>query len=302
MVEKTQSATHPKYRILAIIILIFTTVLWGSTFIITKNIIKELPPFFYLGIRFFLALLIFLPFLYRVKKFNKKVLLAGILAGSIYYFSIAIQTIGLETTTAGKGGFITGLNTVIVPFIAWLIFKKPIHKRIWIAVVLSIIGLALLLLEGESGIIVGDIFILFCAFGFAFYIIYVDRDVNKVDLYLYLIIQLFIITVLSFITSIVFGERYDLASMNSSFWIIFIYMGMVASGLTFLFQNWGQKIVGPAQTALIFTLEPVFAVLFASLLLGHEALSFQGIIGCGIIFIAILFTVTKVEEKPEFVK
>ncbi len=294
-----QTPPERKIRLFAIFILIFTTVLWGSTFIITKNIIEDVPKFYYLGIRFFLALIPFLPFLYRFRNFNKKVLFAGVLVGTIYYFSIAIQTVGLETTTAGKGGFITGLNTVIVPFIAWFMFKKPIGKRIWIAVALSITGMAFLLLEGESGIIIGDILVFFCAFGFAFYIIYVDRDVKVVDIYLYLIIQLTVITLLSFITSIMMNESFDLFSADLSFWVVLIYMGMIASGLTFLFQNWGQKQIGPAQTAIIFTLEPVFAVLFASVFIGTEIMNIQGIIGGILIFIAIFITVIKNDKSKE---
>jgi drug/metabolite transporter (DMT)-like permease len=296
MVDKTQSTITSKNRIFALIILVLTTILWGSTFILTKNIIQDIPTFYYLGIRFLLALIPFLPFLYRYKKLNKKVLLAGLLAGVIYYVSIAVQTVGLESTTAGKGGFITGLNTVIVPFLALLIFKKPINKRIWIAVGLSITGLALLLLEGESGLIIGDIFVLFCAFGFAFYIIYVDRDVKQVDIYLYLIIQIAVVALLSFITSIVLNESYDIFSADLPFWIVLIYMGVIASGLTFLFQNWGQKQVSPSQTAIIFTLEPVFAVLFASVFIGDEIMTIQGLIGGILILIAIIITVLKNEE------
>ena len=293
MVEKN------KNRPVALVILVLTTILWGSTFIITKNIIQDVPKFYYLGIRFLLAIVPFLPFIYRYKNFNKKVITAGLLAGVIYYISIAVQTIGLETTTAGKGGFITGLNTVIVPFLALLMFKKPINKRIWIAVVLSVIGLAFLMLEGESGIIIGDIFVLICAIGFAFYIIYVDRDIKQVDIYLYLIVQLMVITLLSFITSVLFNESYDIFSADISFWIVMIYMGMIASGLTFLFQNWGQKQVGPSQTAIIFTLEPVFAVLFASVFLGSEVITIQGVIGSILIFVAIIISVIKPEEPKK---
>ena len=76
-------------------------------------------------------------------------------------------------------------------------------------------------------------------------------------------------------------------------------MGMIASGLTFLFQNWGQKQVDPSQTAIIFTLEPVFAVLFASVFLGTELITLQGLIGMSLILIAIILTVVKNNEIKE---
>jgi len=295
MEEKFDSPTNSSTKSIAIFLLIFTTVLWGSSFIITKNIIKDFPVFLYLGIRFLFALLIFTPFLMKIRKMNRKVIWVGFLAGIIYFLSIAVQTIGLQTTTAGKGGFITGLNTVFVPFMAFLLFKKPLKARIWIAVGLSVLGMAFLFLESESGITIGDIFVLFCAFGFALYIVLVDRDVKYVDIYLYLIVQLIVITFLCFVVSLFLHESSNLTSVDISFWYILIYMGCIASGITFLTQNWGQKQVGPAQTAIIFTLEPVFAVLFG-VWIGNEYLSWQALIGFGLIFVAIFITVFKNEE------
>ena len=81
-----------------------------------------------------------------------------------------------------------------------------------------------------------------------------------------------------------------------NFWFIMVYMGLIVTTLTFLFQNWGQRHQGPSQTAIIFTLEPVFAVIFASFIIGNEILSLYTWIGCGLIFIAILITVLKNED------
>ncbi len=76
-------------------------------------------------------------------------------------------------------------------------------------------------------------------------------------------------------------------------------MGCIAAGLTFFFQNWGQKQIGPTQTAIIFTLEPVFALLFASFIIGNESISYQFLIGCGLIFVAIFIAVLSNEVIPE---
>ncbi len=286
-------------KTLAIVILIGTCVVWGTSFITTKIIVKDMPVFLFLGIRFSLALLLFVPFIPRLRHLNKRVVFLGILAGFVYWVSIAVQTIGLQTTTAGKGGFITGLSTIIVPFIAWLGLRKPIEKKVWCAVGLSIVGMALLLLEGTYGLVIGDFYVLICAFGFALYIILVDRDVKKVDIYLYLIVQLFIIALLSLLTSAFLKESVDGLSTNLSFWLIMIYMGVIVGGGTFLTQNWGQKHVDPAHVAVIFTLEPVFAMLFG-IWIGNESMNWQGWLGCALIFSAIFITSIKFKkaEKP----
>jgi drug/metabolite transporter (DMT)-like permease len=281
---------------IAIILLILTTVLWGTSFIITKNITQDVPIFLYMGLRFAIAFVGFIPFFFHLKNVNKMVLLMSFSTGMIYFFGFAIQTLGLQTTTAGKAGFITGLSAVIVPFIARLGFKKPLKKRIWAAVALSVLGMAFLLLEGETGIIIGDLILLISTFFWAFYIIFNDKIVKRIDIYAYSIIQVLIISASSFIFSFVLRESSNSISYSLPFWGIMIYMGIVVMTLTIIFQNWSQQHQGPSQTAIIFTLEPVFAALFG-FLLGNEILSVFSWIGCGFIFIAILITVLKNTNK-----
>ena len=207
MAENTLSMGLSKRSIFAVVLLILTTILWGTSFVLTKNI-TEVPIFFYIGLRFAIALVGFLPFFPHLKHLNKRVFLMGLGTGIIYFFGFAIQTIGLQTTTPGKTGFITGLSVIIVPFIAWIGFKKPLNKRIWVAVVLSVGGMALLLLEGESGISIGDFLVIICAFFWAFYIIYNDKFVRLVDLYNYSIIQIVVICCTGFLFSIAIQESY----------------------------------------------------------------------------------------------
>ena len=214
------------------------------------------------------------------------------ITGMLYFLGFAIQTLGLQTTTAGKTGFITGLSTVIVPFITWVFYNKAISWRIWAAVTLSVVGMAFLLLEGESGVVIGDILVLICAFFWAFYIVYNDKFVSLTDVFAYSIIQIFVICCLGFLCSLLLRESYSSLVLPSGFWYIMIYMGIVVMTLTILFQNWSQQYQRPATTAIIFTLEPVFAVIFGYLI-GDEVLSIFAWLGCGLIFIAILITVLR---------
>jgi len=295
-----ETKTKKNYRInpktIANILLVLTTLLWGTSFIITKNLTQEVPIFLYLGIRFSIAILGFIPYLIRIKRMNSKILLFGILTGLMYYFAIVFQTLGIQTTTAGKAAFITGLSTIMVPFITWVGFRKVLKKRVWLAVIISIIGMVSLLLEGESNIIMGDFLVLLCAVLYAFFIVLNDKYVRIVDVYLYSMVQLIVISVLSFGGAFLFNETFDLLSMSVPFWLIFIYMGLAVTTGTFIFQNWSQQHQGPTQTAIIFTLEPVFAVIFASFLIGDETMTWLGWLGCALIFSAILITVLKKSE------
>ena len=299
MEDNSKSQGSPKKKVLANILLIVTTLLWGTSFIITKNLTQEVPIFLYLGIRFSIAIIGFIPYLIRIKRMNKKILLFGTLTGLLYYFAIVFQTLGIQTTTAGKAAFITGLSTVMVPFITWLGFKKVIKKRVWLAVVISSIGMVLLLLEGESGIIIGDFLVLLCAVLYALFIVLNDKYVRIVDVYLYSMVQLMVISVLSFGGSFLLNETFDPMNVSLSFWLIFIFMGLAVTAGTFIFQNWSQQHQGPSQTAIIFTLEPVFAVIFASFIIGSETMSIYGWIGCLLVFSAILITVLKKNKENQ---
>jgi len=280
-------------KLVANLLLILTTILWGTSFIITKNLTEDVPIFLYLGIRFSVAVIGFVPFLINFKRISKKLIIFAVLTGLIYYIAIVFQTVGIQTTTAGKAAFITGLSTIMVPFITWFVFKKALKKRIWLAVFISIVGMALLLLEGASGIIIGDLLVLGCAFLYAVFIVLNDKYVRILDVYLYSLVQLITISLLSFVGSLSFSENYDLLNNGLPFWLIIIYMGLIVTSCTFLFQNWSQQHQDPSHTAIIFTLEPVFAVIFASFVFGNETMTPYGWIGCLLVFSAILITVLK---------
>jgi len=98
--ENDSPLNQSKSRRLALFLLIITTILWGSSFIITKNLVKEMPIFFYLGLRFLIALLGFSPFFIKLKTINKKILIFGSFSGVIYFIAIAFQTYGLAITSA----------------------------------------------------------------------------------------------------------------------------------------------------------------------------------------------------------
>jgi drug/metabolite transporter (DMT)-like permease len=284
-------------KILANILLISTTVLWGTSFIITKTLTQTLPVFLYMTLRFSIAIIGFLPYLYHFRRIDKKAVIGGFLTGLIFFISMAFQTAGIQTTSAGKAAFITALGTIIVPFIAWIGFKRKINIRIWIALPFCFIGTSLLLLEGERGIVIGDFLVLGCAFFYALLIIFNDKYVHLVDIYVFSVFQLITISIFSFITSLIFNEAFNFALVDYSFWFIMIYMSIAVTTCTFIFQNWSQRYQGPSETAIIFTLEPVFAVLFASFILGNETMTIFGWLGCLLIFIALLIVVIKKQNN-----
>ncbi|MCP4764594.1 MAG: DMT family transporter, partial [archaeon] len=157
---------------LSILLLIITTILWGTSFIITRTIIEVIPPMFYMGLRFFMAGIAFIPFIKQFKKISKEEIKISFVAGFLYFVAIGTQTLGMTdiNTTASKAGFLTGLNVILVPIFLAIFFREKISKRIWIAVVLAIIGTYILSSNnGINSISIGDILIIICAIFCAFY-------------------------------------------------------------------------------------------------------------------------------------
>jgi len=295
--ENTDSNINPNDRIIATILLIATTILWGTSFIITKTLTQDVPVFLYLGLRFLIGALGFAPFLIYYKKFNIKLLQLGVITGIINFLSMAFQTYGLQTISAGRAAFITGLGTIFVPFIVWLGYKQKLKIKNWIAAILSIIGMGFLFLEGLGGLFLGDILVLTCAIMYALFIVLNDKYLQLVDIYIYSFVQLLITSLLSFIGSFITNETFNIASIDGGFWFSLIYLGIFVTTLTFIFISWGQKQnKDPVQTAIIFNLEPVFAVLFA-FLIGNEILNLLEIIGCSIIFLATFIAVYEKNRK-----
>ena len=280
-------------KIIANILLVATTILWGSSFILTKNLTQDIPVFLYQGLRFAIAIIGFVPYFYQFKNIDKKTILAGLLTGFVYFVSISFQTVGLQTTSAGKGAFITGLGTIIVPFIYWIGYKRRVKLRIWIAAIIAMIGMGFLLLEGESGLEIGDFLILITAVSYAYFIVLNDKYVTQVNVFLYSIFQLVVVSGLSFLFSLIIRESFNFITTDLVFWLLMLYMGIGVTTLTFIFQNWSQQYQGPSQTAIIFALEPVFAVLFASFIIGDETMTIWGWIGSAMIFGATIIAVIR---------
>ncbi len=283
-------------------LLIITTILWGSTFIVTNTLTQIIPPMFYMGVRYLLGFLGFLPFLHRLRHFSRKQVKISIIASLLAWVSFATQTYGIQLTTATKSGFITGLNVIMVPIFIALIFRQKVKGKIWISALLALIGVSIFSFGEFGALTFGDVLILICDVFYALYIIYLEYNLNKVDSIGFSIILVFNLSFFSFILSFI-TEDYSYI-FNEGFSIIFtwqnllimVYMGIVASSIATLTQTFGQTVVKSTRAAIIYALEPIFAALFA-VLLGSEKISIQLFIGGLIIMIGIYISILSNNEK-----
>lgn len=288
------------------IFLIITTILWGSTFLITNTLTQIIPPMFYMGVRYFIAFLGFLPFYGRLKKLTKQEFKICFTASLLAWASFAIQTFGIKWTTPTKSGFITGLNVIMVPFLAAGFFKKKIKWQIWLSSCFALVGVSILSFGEFGRFELGDLFILICDIFYALYIIYLEYNLKKVDTISFSIILVFNMSILSFLLSLItddysyiFNEGWNII-MTWQNLLIMLYMGLIASSIATLTQSYGQTVVSSTRAAIIYSLEPIFAALFA-ILFGSDQLSLQILIGGALIMVGIYISIIS-QSKTSFKK
>lgn len=290
---------------LAIGALILVTVIWGGGFVASDIALESMKPFQIMMVRFLLASVLMGVISRGQQKSEEKLkdragaIKAGILMGVTLFMGFAFQIIGLQYTTPSKNAFLTALNVVIVPFIAFVILKKKIGAKGIIGAVMSVFGVALLSLNGNFTVSLGDGLTLFCAVGFAFQIFFTSEFVKKYPASVLNTVQMFTAFVLSAISLMIFGEN-DF-HVTTQGWLSVLYLGVVSTTICYLLQTACQKYIDETKAAIILSMESVFGTIFSIMIL-HEVVTVRMIIGCAVILAAVIIsnmseTSEKIEDK-----
>ncbi len=287
----TKNQNPQKKMVYADLSLLFVALAWGTGFIVTKDALNSITPFYIMAIRFTLSALIMVAIFWKkLKKVNKKDISAGVIIGIFLFLGFATQTVGLQYTTASKSAFLTGTNVVIVPFLAWMVHKEKPDTYAMTSTFIALIGIGLLTIDGNFIINKGDALTLACAASFAAHIVSVGYFGKGKDPFLLTMIQMGVAAVLFIFFAISFESVPE--GINSGVYGSIAYMILFPTLMAFLIQNVAQQLTTPTHTALILCLESVFGTLLAVMIL-KEALTLQAILGCILIFSAIVITETK---------
>lgn len=272
-------------------IALFTVALiWGGGFIVMKDTLDDLTPYYMNAVRFSLSFIVLATLFWkRVKKATKQDVINGSIVGIFLCTAFVTQTIGLQYTTASKSAFITGANVVMVPFLVWMISKKHPGYHAMIGAFFTIIGIGLLTLQDGFSIGLGDSLTLVCAVLFAAHIYSVGHFAENMDPYVLATIQIGVTAILSIIGALIYEPMPQL-----SIEVVpqITYMVLIATTAALLIQNIAQKHTPSTHAAIILSLESVFGSIFGVLLLGDVFTKYM-IVGCAFIFIAIIITETK---------
>lgn len=266
--------------------LIIVTIVWGGGFVASDLALDSMRPFQILAVRFGLAaVLMGLVSMKNLKGITKSEIKAGGLMGLALFAGFAFQIVGLQYTTPSKNAFLTALNVVMVPFIAFVILKKKIGIKGIIGAVLSVTGVAVLSLNGDLTLSLGDALTLLCAVGFAFQIFLTGEFVKNNRVSALNFIQMATAFLLSVVSLCISGEI-DFAVTASGILSV-LYLGVVSTTVCYLIQTACQQYVDETKSAIILSMESVFGTLFSIWIL-HEVVTPRMLAGCAIIFIAVL--------------
>ena len=276
--------------------LTITAIIWGSGFVMSALALDYYTPYQILAVRFTIgALLLGIVFHKRLLKIDKAILLQGTVLGILLYAAFALQTVGLQFTTPSKNAFLTGVNVVIVPFIAFIIYKRRLEKFELYGAILALIGVAVLSLKWSATVNIGDMLTLGCAVMFAFHIFYTARFVRSRDPILLTLLQMTVAAVIGCVTVLAMGETSF--SMDPTGVSSVVYLAVFSTTLAFLMQTVGQKHLSETKAAIILSTESVWGMV-VSVALAYEILTFRMFLGALIIFIAILLS----EVRPQLLR
>ncbi len=298
----------PRTRLRADLTLAFCTLLWGATFVVVKNALDHASVFLFLAARFSLAAALMAAVRPRaVLHWTRQELVAGLALGLVMFGGYGFQTAGLQYTTAAKSGFVTGSSVVLVPLLSAVFWRKPLPRWAFLGAAAAVVGLYFLTVpaEGLTKLNRGDLLTFGAAALYALHIILVGEYTRRHSVSALSVLQVSACAVLAWLTA---GSAAALGWQAPRFaWRWELLAGIavcavLATALAFSLQLWAQQYTTSGHAAILFTLEPVFAVITSYLVLG-ERLGLRSMVGAafvlGGILLAELLGPPVAPESPE---
>ncbi len=305
MSDQAQAVTSPRQQNIvqphgswkADAALLLVALVWGTTFVLVKQALGQISTLYFLGLRFSVATVCMLPLLASVWARDRGRLWSGLrdgaTAGVFLWLGYILQTFGLRYTTAGNSGFLTGIYVPLVPLLGALIYRRRPNRAELLGVTVAAAGMVVLMLPSlnrEMHLNFGDVLTIGCAVAFACHLLLLGHYSNRSSFGAVAVGQIACTAGLSFL-SLPFDP--PVAHWTRGVVIAVVVTGVLATALAFALQTWAQQYTSATRTAVIFSLEPVFAFATA-VLVGGEPLTAAGVSGGVLVLAGILI----VELKP----
>jgi drug/metabolite transporter (DMT)-like permease len=281
--------------LLAALLLLSVTAVWGSTFFLIKDLLDRVPILDFLAVRFSVAAVLLVVFAPRaLRRLTAESRWHAVVLGSLYGVAQILQTAGLAHTAASVSGFITGMYVVATPLFAALILRARITPMTWGAVALATAGLAVLTLDGVS-VGYGEAITLVAALIYALHIVGLGAWSKPSEAIGMSIVQVIVIAVICLMASAPGGI---VLPGTAGDWLSVLYMAAFASSFALLAQTWAQAHLAPTRCAIIMSMEPVFAAFFAVVARGEDP-TLRMLLGGAMVVAAMLVVELAPRRKVE---
>jgi drug/metabolite transporter (DMT)-like permease len=281
--------------LLATAALLAMTATWGSTFFLIKDLLDRVPTVDFLALRFAIAsLAMVLAAPKALTRLSRESRRHAVALGGLYGVAQILQTAGLAHTPASVSGFVTGLYVVATPLFAAVILRTRITWLTWGAVLLATAGLGVLTLDGLS-VGYGEAITFVAALLYALHIVGLGAWSRPGEALGMSILQIMVISAVCLVATAPDGMVLPGTGRD---WLAIVYMALVAGALAMLAQTWAQSHLSPTRSAIVMSMEPVFAAFFA-VLLGGESLTGRMLLGGAMVLAAMLVVELRPQRKPE---
>jgi len=270
------------------LLMLLAAAIWGFAFVAQREGMETMGPFLFNTARFFIGTVFLFPIVWYLSKkkktqdnketSTKKLLFAGFIAGLFLFIASSFQQVGIQYTTAGKAGFITGLYIFFVPLIGIFLGQRT-GSGTWLGAFIAVIGLYLLSINEDFSIAKGDLLQLICAVFFAAHVLVIGYVAKKMDPLKLSLIQYFVSGILSLFIAVSIEVITWQMIVDTA--IPLLYAGIMSIGVGYTLQVVAQQHAKSSHAAIILGLEGAFAVLGGWLIL-DENLSTRGLIGCAL--------------------
>jgi drug/metabolite transporter (DMT)-like permease len=278
--------------LLATAALLAMTACWGSTFFLIKDLLDRVPTLDFLAVRFAIASVVLLVAAPRaVARLSPETRKRAIVLGLLYGVAQILQTAGLAHTAASVSGFITGMYVVATPLFAALLLRTRITPLTWAAVALAAVGLGILTLDGFA-VGYGEAITLVAALLYALHIVGLGAWSTPSEALGMSILQIVVIAAVCLVATAPDGV---VLPATAGDWLSVGYMAVFAGALAMLGQTWAQAHLPATRTAIIMSMEPVFAAFFA-VLVGNESPTLRMVVG-GLVVLSAMLIVELVPRR-----
>ena len=287
----TGAGLHDRRQVLIADTALFSiAVLWGFNFVVIKDVIGRVDPMLYVMLRYVVATAIFAAIVPRsLTRSTRPQWVMGAILGAFYLTALIVQTIGLQYTTPGKSGFITGLNVAMVPFLYWIVAKRSPGGTQILGAIVATVGLGVLSLQGDFTMSWGDGLTLLAALFYALHIMTTGFFAPRVPPATLAVTQMAASAVIAsaiapFVTDITLDLPWQV-------WAAVLWTAVSGTIYAFFLQSWAQRRTTSTHAAVLLCLESVFSAVFG-IIFGMDTLTWRLVTGAALIFGGILIIET----------